>query len=50
MFVLRNLLTLHLVFRINQLNKLLSSVLLHMLVLQSLLLTLPLLFKFYKML
>jgi hypothetical protein len=50
MFVLRNLLTLPLIFRINQLNKLLSSVLLHMLVLQSLLLILPLLFKFYKML
>jgi hypothetical protein len=50
MFILWNLLTLPLLFKINQLNKLLSSVLLHMFILWSLLLTLPLLFKFHQML
>jgi hypothetical protein len=50
MFILQSLLlTLPLLFKIHQLNKLLSSVLLHMLILWSLLFTLPLLFKIHQL-
>jgi hypothetical protein len=51
MFILQShLLTLPLLFKIHQLNKLLSSVLLHIFILRSLLLTLTLLLKFHQML
>jgi hypothetical protein len=41
MFILGSLLTLPLLIKIHQLNKLLGSVFLHMFILRSLLLTLP---------
>jgi hypothetical protein len=48
MFILRSLLTLPLLFKIHQLNKLLNNVLLHMFILWSLL-TPPLLFKIHQL-
>jgi hypothetical protein len=51
MFILQSLfLTLPLLFKIHQLNKLFIIVLLYMFILQSLLLTLSLLFKIHQML
>jgi hypothetical protein len=49
MVILQSLLLTLPLFKIHQLNKLLSNILHHMVNLQSLLLTLPLLFKFHQL-